>query len=227
MRRAVEDAFLGLGWEVRDDREVETVEYNFDKLAFVPTHSARSPRDTFFFDDDHVLRTETSPSQIHVLEEKPPPIYMVSIGRVYRRDAITATRYPIFHQFEGLAVDRGLTLADLKGTLLHVMRALYGPERRVRFRTHFFPFTEPSIEPDVSCGICDGAGCRTCKFSGWIEMGGAGMVDPRVFENVGLDPEEWSGFAFGCGLERTAQLRHDIPDIRALWEGDLRVLRQF
>ena len=180
VRRAVEDAFLGLGYEVRDDREVETVEYNFDKLAFLPTHSARSPRDTFFFDETHVLRTETSPSQIHILEEKPPPIYMVSIGRVYRRDAITATRYPIFHQFEGLAVDKGLTLADLKGTLLHVMRALYGPERRVRFRTHYFPFTEPSIEPDVSCGICDGAGCRTCKFSGWIEMGGAGMVDPRV-----------------------------------------------
>ena len=227
VRRMVEDAFLGLGYEVRDDREVETVEYNFDKLAFLPTHSARSPRDTFFFDDTHVLRTETSPSQIHILEEKPPPIYMVSLGRVYRRDAITATRYPIFHQFEGLAVDKGLTLADLKGTLLHVMRALYGPDRRVRFRTHYFPFTEPSIEPDVSCGICGGAGCRTCKFTGWIEMGGAGMVDPQVFLNVGLDPEEWSGFAFGCGLERTAQLRNDIPDIRALWEGDLRVLRQF
>jgi phenylalanyl-tRNA synthetase alpha chain len=227
VRRAVEDAFLGLGYELRDDREVETVEYNFDKLAFEPTHAARSPRDTFFFDDEHVLRTETSPSQIHVLEEKPPPIYMVSIGRVYRRDAITATRYPIFLQFEGLAVDRGITLADLKGTLLHVMQALYGHDRAVRFRTHYFPFTEPSIEPDVSCGVCGGAGCRTCKYSGWIEMGGAGMVDPRVFENVGLDPDEWSGFAFGCGLERTAQLRHDIPDIRALWEGDLRVLRQF
>jgi phenylalanyl-tRNA synthetase alpha chain len=227
VRRIVEDSFLGLGYEVRDDQEVETVEYNFDKLAFAPTHPSRSPRDTFFFDDNRVLRTETSPSQIRIMEEKPPPIYMVSIGRVYRRDAITATRYPIFHQFEGLAVDRGITLADLKGTLLHVMRALYGPDRGVRFRTHFFPFTEPSIEPDVSCGICGGAGCRTCKFSGWIEMGGAGMVDPRVFENVGLDPEEWSGFAFGCGLERAAQLRHDIPDIRLLWEGDLRVLRQF
>jgi phenylalanyl-tRNA synthetase alpha chain len=227
VRRIVEDAFLGLGYEVRDDPEVETVEYNFDKLAFAPTHPSRSQRDTFFFDENRVLRTETSPSQIRVLEEKEPPIYMVSIGRVYRRDAITATRYPIFHQFEGLAVDRGLTLADLKGTLLHVMRELYGPDRRVRFRTHFFPFTEPSIEPDVSCGICGGEGCRTCKQSGWIEMGGAGMVDPQVFENVGLDPEEWSGFAFGCGLERAAQLRHDIPDIRLLWEGDLRVLRQF
>jgi phenylalanyl-tRNA synthetase alpha chain len=227
VRRIVEDSFLGLGYEIRDDREVETVEFNFDKLAFAPTHSSRSPRDTFYFDETHVLRTETSPSQIHILEEKEPPIYMVSIGRVYRRDAITATRYPIFHQFEGLAVDEGITLADLKGTLLYVMRALFGPERRVRFRTHFFPFTEPSIEPDVSCGICGGAGCRTCKYSGWLEMGGAGVVDPRMFENVGVDAERWSGFAFGCGLERAAQLRHDIPDIRLLWEGDLRVLRQF
>jgi phenylalanyl-tRNA synthetase alpha chain len=227
VRRIVEDSFLGLGYEIRDDREVETVEYNFDKLAFAPTHSSRSPRDTFYFDATRLLRTETSPSQIHILEEKEPPIYMVSIGRVYRRDAITATRYPIFLQFEGLAVDEGITLADLKGTLLHVMRALYGPERRVRFRTHFFPFTEPSIEPDVSCGICGGAGCRTCKYTGWLEMGGAGVVDPRVFENVGVDPERWSGFAFGCGLERAAQLRHDIPDIRLLWDGDLRVLRQF
>jgi phenylalanyl-tRNA synthetase alpha chain len=227
VRRIVEDSFLGLGYEIRDDPEVETVEYNFDKLAFASTHSSRSPRDTFYFDDTHLLRTETSPSQIHILEESEPPIYMVSIGRVYRRDAITATRYPIFHQFEGLAVDEGITLADLKGTLLHVMRALYGPERRVRFRTHFFPFTEPSIEPDVSCGICGGAGCRTCKYSGWLEMGGAGVVDPQVFENVGVDTERWSGFAFGCGLERAAQLRHDIPDIRLLWDGDLRVLRQF
>src|SRR5262245_65765022 len=217
-RRQIEDAFLGLGYEVRYDREVETTEYNFDKLAFDPWHPARSHRATFFFDATHVLRTETSPSQIHAMEEREPPIYMVSLGRCYRRDDIDATQYPIFHQFEGLAVDRGLTLADLKGTLLHVMRALYGPDRRVRFRTHFFPFTEPSIEPDVSCGICNGAGCRTCKFTGWIEMGGAGMVDPRVFENVGLDPGGWTGFAFGCGLERTAQLRHNIPDIRALWD---------
>jgi phenylalanyl-tRNA synthetase alpha chain len=226
-RRMIEDAFLGLGYEVRYDREVETVDYNFDKLAFAPTHPARSPRDTFFLNDHTVLRTETSPSQIHALEEKQPPIYMVSIGRTYRRDAIDATHFPIFHQFEGLAVDKGLTLADLKGTLLHVMRALYGEERRVRFRTHYFPFTEPSMEPDVSCGICDGAGCRTCKYTGWLEMGGSGMVDPQVFENVGLDPTEWTGFAFGCGIERVAQLRYNFPDIRPLWEGDLRVLRQF
>jgi phenylalanyl-tRNA synthetase alpha chain len=227
VRRQIEDAFLGLGYEIRYDREVETVEYNFDKLAFEPTHPARSPRDTFFFDEHTVLRTETSPSQIHALEEGEPPIYMVSIGRTYRRDAVDATHYPIFHQFEGLAVDKGLTLADLKGTLLHVMRALFGDDRAVRFRTHYFPFTEPSMEPDVSCGICGGAGCRTCKHTGWLEMGGSGMVDPRVFENVGVDPGEWTGFAFGCGIERVAQLRHGFPDIRPLWEGDLRVLRQF
>jgi phenylalanyl-tRNA synthetase alpha chain len=226
-RRLIEDAFLGLGYDVIDDREVETVHYNFDQLAFPPAHPTRSPRDTFFFDDDRLLRTETSPSQIHVMEARKPPIYMVSIGRTYRRDEITATRFPIFHQFEGLAVDRNLTLSDLKGTLLHVMRALYGEERQVRFRTHYFPFTEPSIEPDVPCPICDMEGCRTCKFTGWVEMGGAGMVDPQVFVNVGLDPEEWTGFAFGCGIERAAQLRYAIPVIKPLWENDLRVLRQF
>ena len=227
VRRTVEDAFLGLGYEVRDDREVETVEFNFDKLAFPEWHPTRSPRDTFFFDGNRLLRTETSPSQIHIMEEREPPIYMVSIGRVYRRDTIDATHFTIFHQFEGLAVDRGLTLADLRGTLLHVMRALYGAERRVRFRTHYFPFTEPSMEPDVSCPICGGEGCRVCKHSGWIEMGGSGMVDPAVFENVGYDPEEWTGFAFGMGLERTAQLRHAVPGLRPFWENDLRVLRQF
>jgi phenylalanyl-tRNA synthetase alpha chain len=226
-RRIVEDAFLGLGYEIVDDREVETVHYNFDQLAFPPTHPARSRHDTFFLNGDRLLRTETSPSQIHVLEAKPPPIYMVSIGRVYRRDTIDATHFPIFHQFEGLAVDRRITLADLKGTLLHVMRALFGEERQVRFRTHFFPFTEPSMEPDVSCPICDMAGCRTCKYTGWIELGGCGMVDPQVFVNVGLDPEEWSGFAFGCGIERSAQLRHGIDEIRPFWDNDLRVLRQF
>jgi len=226
-RRIVEDAFLGLGYEVIDDREVETVHYNFDQLAFSPAHPSRSHRDTFFLDAERLLRTETSPSQIHVMEATKPPIYMVSLGRVYRRDEVTATRFPIFHQFEGLAVDRHITLADLKGTLLHVMRALFGDERRVRFRTHFFPFTEPSIEPDVSCPICDMQGCRMCKYTGWIELGGAGMVDPQVFLNVGIDPEEWTGFAFGCGIERAAQLRHGISEIRPFWENDLRVLRQF
>jgi phenylalanyl-tRNA synthetase alpha chain len=227
IRRDVEDAFIGLGYAIREDREIETVEYNFDKLAFPEWHPARSPRDTFYVDGTHLLRTETSPSQIYALEEKPPPVYMVSIGRVYRRDAITPTRFPIFHQFEGLAIDRGITLADLKGTLLHVMRALFGEEREVRFRTHYFPFTEPSMESDVSCGVCGGSGCPTCKWSGWIELGGSGMVDPRVLENVGLDPGEWGGFAFGFGLERAAQLRYDIPTIRPFWESDLRFLRQF
>ncbi|HEY2354767.1 MAG TPA: phenylalanine--tRNA ligase subunit alpha [Gaiellaceae bacterium] len=227
IRRDVEDAFIGLGYEIREDREIESIQYNFDKLAFPEWHPARSPRDTFYVDAGHVLRTETSPSQIHILEEKAPPVYMVSIGRVYRRDAITPTRFPIFHQFEGLAIDRGITMADLKGTLLHVMRALFGEERHVRFRTHYFPFTEPSMEPDVSCGVCGGSGCPTCKWSGWIEIGGSGMIDPQVLANVGLDPEEWGGFAFGLGLERTAQLRYDIPTIRPFWENDLRFLRQF
>jgi phenylalanyl-tRNA synthetase alpha chain len=227
IRRDVEDAFIGLGYEIRDDREVETLDYNFDKLAFPPWHPARSPRDTYFLDASTVLRTETSASQIHAMEERKPPIYMVSIGRVYRRDTISATHFPIFHQFEGLAVDRHITMADLKGTLLYVMRALFGEDRRVRFRTNYFPFTEPSMEPDVSCGVCGGSGCPTCKFSGWIEIGGCGMVDPQVLSNVGLDPEEWSGFAFGLGLERTAQLRYDIPTIRPFWEDDLRFLRQF
>jgi phenylalanyl-tRNA synthetase alpha chain len=227
IRREVEDIFLGLGYEVYDDREVETVEDNFTALNFPDWHPARSRRDSFYFDDETLLRTETSPSQIHVMQTQTPPIFMVSIGRVYRRDTIDATHYPTFHQFEGLAVDKGITLADLKGTLLYVMRALYGPERRVRFRTHYFPFTEPSMEPDVSCMVCGGDGCPTCKWSGWIEMGGSGVVDPNVLEYCGIDPEEYSGFAFGMGLERTAQLRHGVPDLRYLWEGDLRVSRQF
>jgi len=161
------------------------------------------------------------------MEAGRPPIFMVSIGRVYRRDTIDATHFPIFHQFEGLAIDKGITMADLKGTLLYVMRQLYGPEREVRFRTHYFPFTEPSMEPDVSCPICGGAGCPTCKQSGWIEMGGSGMVDPYLYEFVGWGPEEYTGFAFGMGIERTAQLRHGIPGIRPFWDNDLRFLRQF
>jgi phenylalanyl-tRNA synthetase alpha chain len=227
VRRDVEDIFLGLGYEVVDGREVETTRYNFDALGFPSWHPSRSPRASLYVGEDTVLRTETSPAQIHKMETQPPPIYMVSIGRVYRRDTIDATHFPIFHQFEGLAIDKGITMADLKGTLLHVMRALYGPDRDVRFRTHYFPFTEPSMEPDVSCPICGGAGCRTCKGSGWIEMGGSGMVDPYLYEFVGWDPDEYTGFAFGMGIERTAQLRMGIPGIRPFWENDLRFLRQF
>ena len=227
VRRDVEDIFLGLGYEIVDGREVETTRYNFDALAFPESHPTRSPRQSLYVTDDTVMRTETSPAQIHKMEEQRPPIYMLSIGRVYRRDTIDATHFPIFHQFEGLAIDKGITMADLKGTLLYVMRQLYGPEREVRFRTHYFPFTEPSIEPDVSCGICGGAGCRTCKHSGWLEMGGSGMVDPYLYEFVGWGAEEYTGFAFGMGIERTAQLRHGIPGIRPFWENDLRFLRQF
>ena len=227
VRRDVEDIFVGLGYEVVDDREVETTRYNFDALGFPPWHPSRSPRASLYLDDDVVLRTETSPAQIHKMEEQRPPIYMVSIGRVYRRDTIDATHYPIFHQFEGLAIDKGITMADLKGTLLYVMRALFGEERELRFRTHYFPFTEPSMEPDVSCFVCGGSGCNTCKHSGWIELGGSGMVDPYLYEFVGWDPDEYTGFAFGVGIERTAQLRHNIDSLRPFWENDLRFLRQF
>jgi phenylalanyl-tRNA synthetase alpha chain len=227
IRREVEDVFLGLGYEVIDGREVETTHYNFEGLNFPWWHPARSHRASLFLSKDVLLRTETSPSQVRVMESRRPPVYMISHGRVYRRDTIDATHNPIFHQVEGLAVDRGLTLADLKGTLLYLMRALFGPEREVRFRTHYFPFTEPSMEPDVSCFACGGEGCRTCRGSGWIEMGGSGMVDPAVLEFVGYDPEEYSGFAFGLGLERIAQLRHGIPAIRPLWQNDLRLLEQF
>jgi phenylalanyl-tRNA synthetase alpha chain len=227
IRREVESVFLGLGYEVVDGREVETDRYNFDGLNFPAWHPARSHHNSLFFDRHLLLRTETSPSQIRVMESRRPPVYMISHGRVYRRDTIDATHYPIFHQVEGLAVDRGITLADLKGTLLRLMRALFGEDRRVRFRTHFFPFTEPSLEPDVSCFACNGEGCQICKHSGWIEMGGSGMVDPAVLEFVGYDPEEFSGFAFGLGLERIAQLRHGVPDVRLLWDSDLRVISQF
>jgi phenylalanyl-tRNA synthetase alpha chain len=227
VRRDVEDIFLGLGYEIVDDREVETTRYNFDALGFPESHPTRSPRQTLYVTDDTVMRTETSPAQIHKMERQRPPIYMLSIGRVYRRDTIDATHFPIFHQFEGLVIDKGITMADLKGTLLYAMRQLYGPEREVRFRTHYFPFTEPSMEPDVSCMVCGGVGCPTCKHSGWVEMGGSGMVDPYLYEFVGWDPEEYTGFAFGMGIERTAQLRHGIPGIRPFWENDLRFLRQF
>jgi phenylalanyl-tRNA synthetase alpha chain len=227
IRREVEDVFLGLGYQVVDGDEVEDTWHLFDALNMPPGHVTRSPLHTLFLNGDIVLRTETSPSQIRVMEARDPPVYIVSLGRVYRRDTADATHVPIFHQVEGLAVDRGITLADLKGTLLHLMRALFGEERRARFGTDFFPFTEPSLQASVSCFICEGAGCATCKHTGWIEMGGSGLVDPNVLRNVGYDPEEVSGFAFGLGLERIALLRHGLPDLRLLWQNDLRFLRQF
>jgi phenylalanyl-tRNA synthetase alpha chain len=223
IRREVEDVFLGLGYTVVDGDEVEDSWHLFDALNMGPGHVTRSPLHTLYLNGDIVLRTETSPSQIRVMEAQEPPVYIVSLGRTYRRDTTDATHSPIFHQVEGLAVDKGITLADLQGTLLHLARALFGEDRRVRFSTDFFPFTEPSLGAAVSCFLCDGSGCAVCKQTGWIEMGGSGVVDP----NVGYDPEEVSGFAFGLGLERIAMLRHGVPDIRMFWENDLRFLRQF
>ena len=227
IRREVEDVFLGLGYRVVDGREVESTRYNFDGLNFPPGHPARSRLHSLFVDEDTVLRTETSPTQIRTMEAEQPPIYIVTLGRVYRRDTPDATHTPIFHQVEGLAVDEGITLADLEGTLDFLLKALFGQERRTEFRTHYFPFTEPSIEAYVSCHVCDGAGCPVCRHSGWIEVGGAGMVEPKLFEFVGYDPERYTGFAFGWGLERIAMLRHEFPDLRELWRNDLRFSRQF
>jgi phenylalanyl-tRNA synthetase alpha chain len=227
IRREVEDIFLGLGYTVVDGREVETTRYNFDGLNIPEGHATRSPLQTIFLDDETVLRTETSPSQIRTMEAQEPPVYIVSLGRVYRRDTPDATHTPTFHQVEGLAVDDGITLADLEGTLDYLLKALFGEERRTQFTTNYFPFTEPSIEARVSCHICDGSGCPVCRHSGWIEVGGAGMVDPNLFEFVGYDAERYTGFAFGWGLERIAVLRHGIPDLRELWRNDPRLLTQF
>ena len=227
IRREVEDVFLGLGYRVVDGDEVEDSLHLFDALNMGPAHVTRSPLHTLYLNGDIVLRTETSPSQIRVMESQPPPVYIVSLGRTYRRDTPDATHSPIFHQVEGLAVDEEITLADLKGTLLHLARALFGEEREVKFATDFFPFTEPSLQAAVSCFICGGAGCSVCKHTGWIELGGSGVVDPNVLRNVGYDPEQVSGFAFGLGLERIAMLRHGVPDLRMFWENDLRFLRQF
>ena len=227
IRREVEDIFLGLGYEVVDGREVETTHYNFDGLNFPPGHPSRSPLATLYLDDETVLRTETSPSQIRTMEQRQPPVYIVTLGRVYRRDTPDATHTPTFHQVEGLAVDEGITLGDLEGTLDYLLKALFGEARRTEFRTHYFPFTEPSIEAYVSCHVCDGSGCPVCRHSGWIEVGGAGMVDPALYEFVGYDPERYTGFAFGWGLERIAVLRHGIPDLRELWRNDPRLLTQF
>jgi phenylalanyl-tRNA synthetase alpha chain len=227
LRRRIEDVFLGMGYEVYDGREVETVWHNFDALNQPEAHPSRDPRDTFYVDERTLLRTHTSPSQIRAMMERQPPLYLVSLGRVYRRDALDATHTPVFHQVEGLAVDRGITLADLRGTIEQFASAIFGGRREVRMRTSFFPFTEPSVEFDLTCYLCDGTGCPVCKHSGWIEMGGAGVVDPNVFEAVGYDPEEWQGFAFGLGIDRIAFLRHGLPDLRLFWENDLRMTRQF
>ena len=227
MRRQAEDIFLGLGYEIFDGREVDTVWHNFDALNTPEAHPSRDPQDTFYVDENTVLRTHTSPSQIRAMQTRQPPVYLASLGRVYRRDTPDATHTPAFHQIEALAVDRDISLADLRGTMEHFFRSLFGGEREIRMRTSFFPFTEPSVEFDVTCYLCDGAGCSVCGHSGWIELGGAGEVDPAVFETVGYDPEEWKGFAWGLGIDRIAMLRHGLPDIRLMWDNDIRFLRQF
>jgi phenylalanyl-tRNA synthetase alpha chain len=234
-RRDIEDVFLGLGFSIAEGPEVEHVEYNFDALNTDATHPSRARSDTFYIDDDTVLRVHTSPVQVRAMLAAPPPLYVIAPGRVYRPDN-DATHTPQFHQIEGLAVDEGVTLADLKGTLLAFARQIFGAEREILLRPHFFPFTEPSVEVDVSCFNCnagylpDGSRCPLCKGSGWLEVLGAGMVDPNVFayvEDHGYDPERVSGFAFGMGIERIAMLRHGIPDLRLYFDNDLRFLRQF
>ena len=239
--RELEDIFLGLGFTVMEGPEIESVHYNFDALNHSPTHPARARTDTFYVSPEEVLRTHTSPMQVRAMEAHPPPLYVVIPGRVYRPDS-DATHTPQFHQIEGLAVDEDITLADLKGTLLEFARAVFGDERDVRLRPHFFPFTEPSVEVDVSCFHCggqgflkDGARCYLCKGEGWLEVLGAGEVDPNVYEHVprtdanapGYDPEKVQGFAWGLGVERIAMLRHGIPDLRLYYENDLRFLEQF
>jgi len=234
-RRDLEDVFLGLGFRVAEGPEVELTAYNFDALNTGATHPSRARSDTFYISDEVVLRTHTSPVQVRSMMAEPPPLYVVAPGRVFRLDH-DATHTPQFHQLEGLAVDEGITLADLKGTLLAFARAIFGEQREVQLRPDFFPFTEPSVEVDVSCFNCkqgylgDGSRCPLCKGSGWLEILGAGMVDPNVFAFVrdyGYDPERVSGFAFGMGIERIAMLRHGIPDLRLYFENDVRFLEQF
>jgi phenylalanyl-tRNA synthetase alpha chain len=231
VRREIEDVFLGLGFSVAEGPEVDLVHYNFDALNHDPAHPARSKSDTFYVDDDTVLRTHTSPMQIRAMQQWPPPLAIIVPGRVYRPDS-DATHTPQFTQIEGLCVDADITLADLKGVLLAFARAIFGDEREIRLRPHFFPFTEPSVEVDVSCFNCarDGSPCRLCKGSGWIEILGSGMVDPNVFGYVrehGYDPEKVQGFAFGMGVERIAMLKHGVPDLRLFFDNDLRFLEQF
>ncbi|TKJ42450.1 phenylalanine--tRNA ligase subunit alpha [candidate division LCP-89 bacterium B3_LCP] len=223
----VKDIFRSMGFTVETGPEIETVYYNFTALNTPEWHPARDDADTFYFDDEKLLRTETSPVQIHVLERGKLPVRMIAPGRVYRNDKPDPTHFPVFHQVEGLYVDKGVTFADLKGTLLAFYRRFFGPETEIRFRPHYFPFTEPSAEVDASCYLCGGDGCRVCKHTGWIEMGGSGMVDPKVLEGVGVDPEVWTGYAFGLGIERTAMVWYGVDDIRLFYENDLRFLRQF
>lgn len=232
------EIFAGLGYTIAEGPEVELDYYNFTALNHPPDHPARALQDTFYVRDlsgdravvegesDVLLRTHTSPVQVHVMESQKPPIYILAPGKVYRRDVADPSHLPQFTQIEGLVIDEGITMGDLKGTLEHFVREMFGPDRRVRLRPHFFPFTEPSAEVDVSCGICGGSGCRSCSGEGWLEILGCGMVDPNVFRHVGIDPERFTGFAFGMGAERIAGLKYGVPDLRLFIEGDVRFLRQ-
>ena len=223
------EIFINMGFEIFDGPEVEQEDYNFTKLNTPDDHPAREWSDTFYLTEDSriLLRTQTSPMQIRAMEEHGVPIRMISPGRVYRKDEVDATHSPMFHQIEGLVVDKGVTMADLKGTLNAVIREIYGPETQTRFRPHHFPFTEPSCEVDIQCHKCGGKGCPTCKGEGWIEVLGAGMVHPKVLRKCGIDPDEYSGFAFGFGLERMAMGRFKISDLRLIFENDIRFLEQF
>ena len=223
----VERIFIGMGYEVVEGPEVEYDYYNFEALNIPANHPAKDEQDTFYINDQIVLRTQTSPVQVRVMEQGKLPIRMIAPGRVFRSDEVDATHSPSFHQIEGLVIDKNITFADLKGTLAEFARELFGEDTRVKFRPHHFPFTEPSAEVDVTCFKCGGTGCRFCKGSGWIEILGCGMVHPRVLQMSGIDPEEYSGFAFGVGLERIALLKYEIDDMRLLYENDDRFLRQF
>lgn len=223
----IKDIFIGLGFSVAQGPEVELDYYNFEALNIPKNHPARDTQDTFYISENVLLRTQTSPVQIRVMQSQKPPIRIIAPGRVYRSDAIDATHSPLFHQIEGLVVDKGVTMADLKGTLAAFAKALYGDDAVLRFRPHHFPFTEPSCEVDTMCFACHGKGCRLCKGEGWIELLGAGMVHPDVLRNCDIDPEEYSGFAFGMGLERVVMRRYNIDDMRLFYDNDLRFLSQF
>lgn len=221
------EVFTGLGFSLESGPEIETEYYNFDALNIPADHPARDMHDTLFLTDGRVLRTHTSPVQIRTMEKVRPPLRMICAGKTFRADTADASHSPMFHQLEGLMVDRAVSLSDLKGVLTVFVHKLFGTETRLRFRPSFFPFTEPSAEVDISCVVCGGAGCRLCSRRGWLEILGAGMVDPEVFKAVDYDPEEWTGFAFGMGIERIAMLKHGIDDIRLFYDNDLRFLHQF
>ncbi|HXU08317.1 MAG TPA: phenylalanine--tRNA ligase subunit alpha [Blastocatellia bacterium] len=227
MRQRIEDIFVSLGYAVEDDREIETDFYNFDALNIPEGHPARDPQDTFYTTQGFALRSQTSTVQIHAMQRRGAPVRMIAPGRVFRRDTPDPTHNPMFYQVEGLCVDRGITMAHLKGTLAEFVHRLFGPDTRTRFRPSYFPFTEPSAEVDYSCFNCGGPGCRICKWSGWIELGGSGMVHPNVLRAANIDPEEFTGFAFGLGIDRTCARIYELDDIRLLFENDVRFLEQF